>query len=309
MLRAPELEEENAASDSGLRKSKLYRFEDRVRLLGRVAELDVDAIVPNPYQPRQHFDETALEELTASIRQLGVIQPLTVRSVTENQFQLISGERRLRAARRAGLKKVPAYVREADTEAMLEMAIVENIQRQDLNPIETALGYHRLIEECGLTQEQVATKVGKNRTTVTNFLRLLRLPPRVQASLRDGMITPGHARMLVSLPAQAVQYELLDQILKRDLSVRQVEQAVRELQKEKAEAEKAKPAKQTEAPPAPDAPSRDELELRELTDRLRTHFSTQVALQHRPDGSGKIELTYYSDEDLERLMELLLGDG
>src|SRR5690554_4446947 len=197
--------DDERSEEGGVSQSRLYNFEDRVRLLGRVAELDVEAIRPNPYQPRQDFNDAALDELAASIAQLGIIQPITVRALGESRFELISGERRLRAAKRAGLKRVPAYVRDADTEAMLEMAIVENIQRENLNPVEVALGYHRLIEECGLTQEDVAQKVGKSRTTVTNTLRLLRLQPRVLASLRDGTLTSGHARMLVSVEDDAAQ--------------------------------------------------------------------------------------------------------
>ncbi len=158
--------------------SKLYRFEERLRWLGRIADLEIDQISPNPYQPRQDFEDEALDQLAASIRQFGIIQPITVRAQSGGRFEVISGERRIRAARRAGLKRIPAYVREADTEAMLEMALVENLQREELNPIEVALGYHRLMEECDLTQEQVADRVGKKRSTVANFLRLLKLPPR-----------------------------------------------------------------------------------------------------------------------------------
>ncbi|MEM8560517.1 MAG: ParB/RepB/Spo0J family partition protein [Bacteroidota bacterium] len=308
----PQMQESDAIDDSaqgdGSRdeaatpQPKLYNFEERFRTAGRVAELEVDAIRPNPYQPRTEFNERALNELAASIMQLGIIQPLTVRSLGKGAFELISGERRLRAARKAGLKRVPAYVREADTEAMLEMAIVENVQREDLNPIEIALGYQRLIDEIGLTQEQVADKVGKSRSTVTNQLRLLRLPPRVQASIRDGLLTPGHARMLVGLGNEDFQVTLHQAILDEGLSVRDVEERVR--------AYKNPTPEPTAAPSEPAAPTLDErnrLQIADLEAKLREHLATQVRLQHRADHSGKIEIAYYSQEDLERVLDLVLG--
>jgi ParB family chromosome partitioning protein len=291
------------AGEDALSKSTLYRF-DRDRLLGRVADLDVDAITPNPYQPRTHFDETALDELSISIAQLGIIQPITVRSVGEGQFQIISGERRLRAARRAGLKRIPAYVREADSESMLEMAIVENIQREDLNPIETALGYQRLLDECNLTQEDVAQKVGKKRSTIANALRLLRLPPPIQAGLRDRVLSSGHARMLVSLEDEETQIKLFQRILDEGLSVRSVERMVRQLQKAETGTSQPKEAEE----PLQERPDVEILQVRNFTNQLRSRFGTHVAIRHKPDESGKIELTYYSNEDLERLLELLLGE-
>ncbi len=274
----------------------------RQHLVGRVAEIDVAAIRPNPYQPRSTFDEDALEELAASIRELGVIQPITVREA-EGGFEIISGERRWRAARQAGLRRVPAYVREADTEAMLEMAIVENIQREELNPLEVALGYQRLIDECGLTQEQVARKVGKGRATVTNFLRLLKLPPRIQASLRDGTVTVGHARALINVEDEVVQARLIDEIERLELSVREVEQRVRKW-RESLEATPGRPDRSPHVlqPPGTD---RESLQVREYESRLRSHLGTQVRIKHR-GGSGQIEIEYYSDEDLERLLELIL---
>ncbi|MEM1043163.1 MAG: ParB/RepB/Spo0J family partition protein [Bacteroidota bacterium] len=292
------------APEGGVGQTKLYNFEDRVRLLGRVAELDVEAIRPNPYQPRQDFDDAALGELAGSIRQLGIIQPITVRALGEGRFEIISGERRLRAAKRAGLGRVPAYVREADTEAMLEMAIVENIQRENLNPVEVALGYHRLMEECGLTQEVVAQKVGKNRSTVANALRLLRLPPPVLASLRDGTLTGGHARMLVSVEDPDAQLQLHRKIVEDALSVRQVEALVRAYRQRLGEAPAAEAA--DEAAAAVTAPGRDALQIEQFTDALRDRLSTQVAIRHKAGGAGKIEITYYSQDDLERVLDLLL---
>jgi ParB family chromosome partitioning protein len=286
-------------------RSRLYNFEDRLRLAGRVAEVEVDAIRPNPYQPRKDFGEEALDELAASIRQLGIIQPLTVRALGNGRFELISGERRLRAARRAGLRKIPAFIREADTETMLEMAIVENVQREDLNPVEVALGYQRLIEEVGLTQEEVADKVGKNRTTVTNALRLLRLPPRIQASLRDGSISAGHARALVSVEEEEAQLHLHRQILDKGLSVRDVERLVRERKDRPARAERA--AAEAKASANGALTPRDRLEIEALEARLREHLGTRVEIRHRGDGGGTIEVSYFSLEDLERVVELMAG--
>jgi len=283
-------------------KSRLYHFEERLRLLGRVAEIDIDHIRPNPYQPRKDFDEQALEELAQSIAQLGIIQPITVRALGNNQFEVISGERRLRAARRAGLKRIPAYIREAGTEEMLEMALVENVQREELNPIEVALGYQRLMEECGLTQEQVAEKVGKNRATIANFLRLLKLPPRIQASLRDGTITAGHARALIGLP-ESVQLRLLQEIESKQLSVREVEDRVRAWHRAQ---EKRIAAETTSASAEPDAQT---LQLRTYEDQLRRRLGTRVHIRHRTSGrGGRIEIVYFSDEELERLLTLLLNE-
>jgi len=273
-------------------------IDERIRFLGRVAEIDIDRIRPNPYQPRQEFDDGALDELAHSIGQLGVIQPVTVRSMGDHQFEIISGERRLRAARRAGLSKIPAYVREADTEAMLEMAIVENVQRQDLNPIEVALSYQRLMEECGLRQEDVATKVSKNRATVANMLRLLKLPPRVQAALRDGSVSIGHARALITLDDQSLQNDLVLRIQQEGLSVRDVEELAR----------KAKEAPTEEASPKPAGPplSADvRVHLAAVKDRLRNRLATLVDIKHRGEQGGKIEIAYYSTEDLNRLLEVL----
>lgn len=296
---------------SDLSKSKLYRFKDRDRLLGRVADVEVQHIRPNPYQPRQEFQDAALDELAASIEQLGIIQPITVRALGEGQFEVISGERRLRAARRAGLGRIPAYVREAGVEEMLEMALVENVQREELNPVEVALGYHRLIEECDLTQAQVAEKVSKNRTTVSNFLRLLKLPPRVQASLRDGSVSVGHARALIGIDDEKAQVRLLRKIEKESLTVREVERRVRRRRRGRKKqpdggmpSEEASPS--SEAAEAPQAPDRDALQVEEYRNRLRSALSTQVQIKHDADeGEGRIEIAYYSAEDLERLIDLL----
>ena len=319
----PSEEEQNEDAPSGrleaggsdLSRSQMYRFGDQERMVGRVAEVEVSHIRPNPYQPRQEFSDAALDELAESIGQLGIIQPITVRAMGEGQFEVISGERRLRAARRAGLDRLPAYVREAGTEQMLEMALVENVQREELNPIEVALGYQRLIDEVGLTQAQVAEKVSKGRATVANFLRLLKLPPRVQAALRDGSVSVGHARALITLDDEAVQRRILRQIEEEDLTVRAVEQRVREHHADDEKPDAADP--QTEATGQTDAfaaqesdtPSREEqrtaLALEEYKNRLRSALSTQVQITHRKDDEGQIQISYYSAEDLERLLDLL----
>ncbi len=287
------------AAPSGVPPSRLYDFQDRARV-GRVSDIEIDLVDPNPFQPRQSFDEIALEELAASIRQLGVIQPITVRAVSGGRFQIISGERRVRAARRAGLEAIPAYVREADTEAMLEMALVENVQREELNPIEIALGYQRLLDECRLRQEEVADRVGKNRSTVANFLRLLRLPPAIQACLRDGRLTVGHARALIPVESEKIQLQMLAKIVDRGLSVRAVEDLVKSWQR--------KGDRGQAVPPTSSAPrsGRDEIQLQALTDRLRSALSTRVQIRPGPAGDGgRIEVAYYSDDDLERLIDLI----
>ncbi|PIQ63407.1 MAG: chromosome partitioning protein ParB [Bacteroidetes bacterium CG12_big_fil_rev_8_21_14_0_65_60_17] len=283
-------------------ESRLYNFEDRIRTSGKISDIAVDRISPNPFQPRENFDEAALEELAQSIRHLGIIQPLTVRSRGPNQYELISGERRLRAASLAGLERVPAFVREADTEAMLEMAIVENVQREQLNPIEISLGYRRLMDECGLTQEQVAEKVGKSRPAVANYLRLLNLPPVIQAGLRDGYLSIGHARALLSLGSDALQQDVLDAIVQKGLSVRDTESMVKRL---------ASPGskKKTTASESESIPRHIRLELDRITDRIRSRLGTKVSIKPSTDGrTGRIEVEYYSAEDLERLADLLADD-
>ena len=282
-------------------RSRLYEFDGKSRMVGRVADIPLENIRPNPYQPRQDFDEEALDELAESVRELGIIQPITVRAGSEGMFEIISGERRLRAARLAGLDRMPAYVREADSEGMLEMALVENVQREQLNPMEVAFGYQQLIDECDLTQSAVAQKVGKGRTTIANFLRLLKLPPRVQLALRDEEVTAGHARALLSLESEEAQSELLEEIIRKDLSVRAVERRVRNWHR-KNEEEAAAPE-----PPEPASSDRETLQLKSYTDDLRSHLSTQVKISRSADGSGQIQIGYYSDDDLERLMDALLG--
>lgn len=308
-------DEQTSGGDEGAdgaseEQRQLYQFEDGTRLLGRVAEVAVDRIDPNPYQPRQEFAEDALDELAASIEEVGIIQPITVRAQGDGEFEIISGERRLRAARRAGLERLPAFIREAESEEMLEMALVENVQREELNPIEIALGYQRLVEECDLTQEEVAERVSKSRATVSNFLRLLRLPPRVQAALRDKEVSMGHARALIAMDDEEAQVALLEETIDEDLSVREVERRAREWQEGLSEDDASSGEDEgSEDPSVPETtPDRDKLQFEELRNRLRSHFSTQVQIQHRKDGEGEIEISFYSEEDLNRLVELMTGE-
>lgn len=278
------------------------QFEDGTRLLGRVAEVAIERIRPNPYQPRQEFNDDALDELASSIDELGVIQPITVRALGDGEFEIISGERRLRAARRADIDRLPAFIRKASSEEMLEMALVENVQREELNPIEVALGYQRLMEECGLTQEKVAEKVSKSRATVANFLRLLRLPPRVQAALRDKEVAMGHARALITLDDEEAQVNLLEEVIEDDLTVREVERRARNWHDDSDETTEGE---EDPAPPS-GSPDRAELQLDDFRNKLRSQFGTQVQINHKSDGEGSIEIAYYSEEDLERLVELMM---
>ncbi|MDE2995414.1 MAG: ParB/RepB/Spo0J family partition protein [Bacteroidota bacterium] len=291
----PDSGEEGARAPSGIEQTKLYNFDERIRAAGTMTDVSVDHVVPNPYQPRTHFDEDALRELAQSIGQLGIIQPITVRKVSADRYELISGERRLKAAKIAGLASVPAYVREADSEAMLEMAIVENVQREQLNPIEIALGYQRLIDECELTQEQVATKVGKNRSTIANFLRLLNLPPLIQAGLRDGVLSTGHARALLPLEDETLQRSLMEEIKAAALSVREVEKRVRDL---------LKPSRKPSTKGATSKEKAVSAEFSALSDRIRRVIGTKVHIKPYTSGKGgRVELEYYSDEALERIVE------
>jgi ParB family chromosome partitioning protein len=255
-------------------------------------EIQVSSIRANPFQPRKEFDELKLQELADSIRQHGLIQPITVRHIGERRYELISGERRLRACRMAGLEVIPAYVREVNDEQSLLFAIIENIQREELNAIEIALGYKRLIEECNLTQEQVANKVGKSRSAVTNFLRLLQLPPAIQSALKQGKISNGHARSLIAVEDPKLQELLLRKTIEEDLSVRQLEDAVRLLNEPKRKKSPQYAAKQ-----------QYDIHLKSISDRLTRRFSTRVDIKKKAQG-GEIRIAYYSDEDLDRILTL-----
>ncbi len=258
-----------------------------------IMQLPVANIRPNPYQPREDFDEIKLQELSDSIRMHGLIQPVTVRAIGSEKYELISGERRLRATKMAGITKIPAYVREVDDDDLIAFALIENVQREQLNPIEVALGYKRLIEECNYTQDQVAKKLGKNRTTVTNMLRLLTLRPAIQYALKSNTISTGHARSLVSVEDPKIQDKLLDRAVQDDWSVRQIEEAVRKHALKKSSGNKVLKAK-----------DQRDLHLMEISNRLRNKFSTRVQIRKKTKG-GEIRFEYYSDDDLERIISML----
>jgi ParB family transcriptional regulator, chromosome partitioning protein len=260
-------------------------------LAGSITAIKLILIETNPFQPRVEFDETALKELSESIRQQGIIQPITVRKMGADRYQIISGERRFRASKLAGLDSIPAYVRIANDQSMLEMALVENIQRENLNSLEVAISYQRLIEECQISQEELANKVGKDRTTVTNYLRLLKLPPQIQFAIRDNRITMGHARAIIAVSDVAMQLKIFNDIISQDLSVRKVEELVREHAPKKSASSKA--------------PSPTEIEIKKIQDRLSRRFETKTEIKHRTNGSGQLIFSYFSKDDLNRLLELL----
>lgn len=256
-------------------------------------KIKLSSIEVNPFQPRADFDEEALKDLAESIKVHGVIQPITVRSLGENRYQLISGERRLRASKLVGLTEIPAFVREAGDQEMLELALIENIQREDLNAIEIAINYKRLIDECSLTQEALAGRIGKNRTTVTNYLRLLKLPPDIQRSIKEKKLDMGHARAIVSVEDPVAQLMIYKELLEKQLSVRQVEALAR---KYHAPQKSPAPAAVTENLP---------LAYRKIQDELSTLFSTKVKIKKYKGEHGEIVISFYSDDDLDRILNVL----
>ncbi len=263
-----------------------------------INEIDIDLIEVNPFQPRKHFDEEALNELAISIKELGIIQPITVRQLESGRYQLITGERRFRASQLAGLKKLPAYVRIADDQAMLELALVENIQREDLDAIEVAISYQRLIEECSLTQENLSERVGKKRSTVTNYLRLLKLPAEIQVGIRNRKLSMGHARALVNVESAEMQLDIFNQIVEDDLSVRQVEDLVRQLNE---------PQPEVETVPKVLKPSKESLpaEFDNYKTQLRSIFNSKVELKRDNKGTGKIVIPFNTDSELIQIMSLV----
>lgn len=262
---------------------------------GEILLVEVSKIEPNPYQPRVSFDEQALAELSASIKALGLIQPITVRRVSDDKYQIISGERRFRATKMAGLTSIPAYVRSTDDTGMLEMAIVENVQRFDLDPIETAMSYQRLIEECHLTQEQMADRIGKSRVAVTNFLRLLKLPAKVQFDVKLGNISVGHAKVLLGLDDSMMQESLSDEIIRGGLSVRALEQRVRELLSNQP----AKtPKKDTSENELPD-------HAYHLVELVGRYFDNNVTIKRSQDGKGTMTVRFKNDAQLQEFCKLL----
>jgi ParB family transcriptional regulator, chromosome partitioning protein len=264
-------------------------------VLGNIALIRIDQIEVNPFNPRTHFEEDALNELADSIKTHGIIQPLTVRKMDVDKFQLISGERRFRASQLAGLTEVPAYIRLANDQAMLEMALVENIQREDLNAIEVAISYQRLLEECDLTQEQLSQKLSKSRSSITNFLRLLKLPVLIQTGIRDGLISMGHARALVSAGDETRQLELFETTLDENWSVRQLEQAI----KNGVETTSKKTQKKQSTP------TDISLEQDQFRHVLAERISAKIDIRKSTNGSGKLVINFDSDTDLNRIIELL----
>lgn len=266
---------------------------DADKLIGNILEIELEAISVNPFQPRTNFQEEALKELAGSIRELGVIQPITVRKMEGNQFQLVSGERRFRASKLIGLKNIPAYVRIANDQEMLEMALVENIQRKDLDPIEVALSYRQLIEEVKLTQEQLSIRVGKNRSTVTNFLRLLKLDPIIQTGIRDGFLTMGHGRALINIPDTDLQLQVYQKIIKDKLSVRQTEQLVKNVKSGKPLDPRPSPKKEL--------PEFVKSGIKEMSNFLGHKIEVKVSGKDK----GKIVIPFHSEEDFNRIRKLL----
>ncbi len=264
--------------------------------MGSINFIEVSQITVNPFQPRTEFDAVALQELSDSIQLQGLIQPITVRQVGKDAYQLISGERRLRASKLANITSIPAYVRTANDQQMLEMALIENIQRENLNAIEVALSFQRMIEECNLKQEELGDRVSKNRSTVTNYLRLLKLPPVIQAAIRDGQITMGHARALINVGEIEKQIYVFQQIVEQSLSVRKTEELVRAIQQGK-EAKKSVAA--GEKKPL-------NFQYQKIEDDLASRFSTRVKLNLKSKkGKGAIEIPFDSEDDLGRILELL----
>jgi ParB family chromosome partitioning protein len=262
------------------------------QVIGNIIDLELGKITTNPFQPRTHFNEEALEELSQSIKELGVIQPITVRK-KGNAFELISGERRLRASEMAELKTIPAYVRLADDQESLEMALVENIQRQDLDPIEIGLSYQRLIEEIKLTQDQLSSRVGKKRSTITNYMRLLKLDPIIQTGIRDSFITMGHGRALINIESPAEQIKLYKTIVKKGLSVRETEALVR----------KSKALKQSSETPYQPA------YIQQAADDLEKLFDTAVSVNANSLGRGQLKISFESQEKLQNILNKIKGEA
>ncbi len=265
------------------------------KVVGNIIELEIDAIEINPFQPRSNFNEESLKELATSIKELGVIQPITVRKLDYNKYQLISGERRLRASTLVGLTTVPAYIRIANDNESLIMALVENIQRHDLDPIEIALSYQRLIDEIQLTQEQMSERVGKKRSTIANYLRLLKLDPIIQTGIRDGFISMGHGRAIINIENQDIQADIYQKIVSQNLSVRDTEALVKNYQ------ESLKPKSATKAKAA-------SFEIADTEKNMfNSYFGTKVDVKVAGNGKGKITIPFHSEEDFNRIIILIKG--
>lgn len=280
---------ENAASAP---ESKPIEKGSIGNVAGSIALLRISQIEANPWQPRSNFNEEALEELAASIAELGIIQPITVRKLSANRYQLISGERRFRASQIAELEEIPAYVRTANDQEMLEMALVENIQRENLDAIEIAISYQRLMDECSLTQDELSERVGKNRATIANYLRLLKLPADIQIAIIEKKLSMGHARALINVEDPVVQKNITQKVIKEELSVRQTEELVRSARSASTERNATKGAGLS-------------FEHQKMRADLRLRLGRQVELKTKDDGSGKIEIRFDNDDDLRRLIDAL----
>ncbi|MBU2949394.1 ParB/RepB/Spo0J family partition protein [Tamlana agarivorans] len=273
--------------------------ENADKVIGNIVELDIDFIEVNPFQPRTNFSEESLRELATSIKELGIIQPITVRKLGLNQYQLVSGERRYRASKLLSLETIPAYVRIANDQESLEMALVENIQRQDLDPIEIALSYQRLIDEINLTQEQMSERVGKKRSTIANYLRLLKLDPIIQTGMRDGFLSMGHGRALITIEDQNIQLDIYEKILSDKLSVRETEQLVRNYNdSDQTETPEAK----TKTPGVPDF-------VKTGVTAFSEYFGHKIDVKVSKNGKGKITIPFHSEEDFNRIKKLVQGDS
>ncbi|MBR4437925.1 MAG: ParB/RepB/Spo0J family partition protein, partial [Bacteroidales bacterium] len=258
--------------------------------LTSIKELELSAIVPNPYQPRSAFDEAKLQELSESIKQMGVIQPITVKKISVGRYQIISGERRFRASKLAGLKSIPVYVKDAEEVALLEMALVENIQREDLDPVDIAISFQRLIEECNLTQEQLSPRVGKNRATIANYLRLLKLPPEIQMALKEGKITMGHAKAILSLTKEKSQLALTKKIIEEGISVREAEKIA-----QKGDVPKA---------PAPKKVATGSESAQKIVSILGRYFKDQIKIKPKEKG-GEMVIRYKDEKQLENFLKAI----
>ena len=258
-----------------------------------VLRIPVNMIEPNPFQPRMSFDQDSLQELAASIKTFGLIQPITVRKKSADRYQIISGERRFKACQIAGMDMVPAYIRDANDQGMLEMAIVENIQRENLDPIEVAMSYQRLIDECSLTQEQMADRVGKKRASVTNYLRLLKLPAKVQHDLKVGLLSVGHAKVLLGLDDVVLQEKLCDFVIKNSLSVRQLEDKIKELQAQQQN--EVKPKKEVNLPD----------EYYRVLEHIGKFFDKSISLKRADSGKGTMTIHFDSDDEIRRFLKAL----
>ncbi|WP_194766015.1 ParB/RepB/Spo0J family partition protein [Tamlana sp. I1] len=270
------------------------------KVIGNIVELDIDFIEVNPFQPRTNFSEESLRELATSIKELGIIQPITVRKLGVNQYQLVSGERRFRASKLLGLETITAYVRIANDQESLEMALVENIQRQDLDPIEIALSYQRLIDEINLTQEQMSERVGKKRSTIANYLRLLKLDPIIQTGMRDGFISMGHGRAIITIEDQNIQLDIYEKILSKKLSVRETEQLVRNYNTSEKEEENSAQKPENDAVPK---------FIKKGITAFSDYFGHKIDVKVSKNGKGKITIPFHSEEDFNRIKKLVEGES